>query len=569
MENSSRKKVFVSYRRKSWGFTHRLVDSLSKRLEADIFVDIDDVDQADFETAIFSHLRTSHAMALIVTDLTFATERIYREDDWVRKEISEALRLNLPIVMVSVDGVLPPIDLPEEIKQVSRSQAINFYPDYFEAAVERLSEFITKIAHIPTLPAPSSARTVATVVAPLDALLPTPTPVPVPATQATLNEAIRLLDAEDVGSLDKAIFLLEALRQTGFKSKAIKVEVLLEQAHRERAAAAHQREAFDMLNEIQMLASSRRTLPHAREAFSQFQRKFPDIAVAPALLAKLRPPKVDTDTTVPVVVSIPKLGETRTDAFGVPQVYVPVGYFSMGSNIRRDKDSQADEQPIHHVPITRWFWLDTCLVTNEDYGRFIQDKGYQRQDYWSPSGWKWLKYNHITGPKEYAGFDDARQPRVGISWYEADAYAQWRGGRLPTEAEWEYAARGHAAAIFPWGDAYDPARCNAENRFRKTTPVDAYLKAADGGRSWCGAVDMAGNVWEWCADWYSVDYYRASAAYDPTGPMSGTSRVMRGGSWRDGRMQCRAAYRNRNNPIDRNNWTGVRVVSPPSVIAAL
>ena len=146
-----------------------------------------------------------------------------------------------------------------------------------------------------------------------------------------------------------------------------------------------------------------------------------------------------------------------------------------------------------------------------------------------------------------------------MSYYEAEAYAKWRGGRLPTEAEWEYAARGTSGWIFPWGNTFDKSKANTkEGGPGKTTAVDAYPT----GRSWVGAYDMAGNVFQWVSDWYSETYYSSSLVHDPTGPTTGQLRVLRGGSWNYDQTSARSTFRGNPIPDLRLNRVGVRVMAP-------
>lgn len=143
-------KVFISYRRKSWPFTQRLAEELGKLIDADIFVDYSGIDETDFEHSILTHLRTSDAVLVIVTEYTFAPDRINQADDWVRREIGLALQLKKPIVLVAVDGRFPPpVDqLPEDLRDITRIQGIAFYPDFFDAALQKLANFITKATSI-------------------------------------------------------------------------------------------------------------------------------------------------------------------------------------------------------------------------------------------------------------------------------------------------------------------------------------------------------------------------------------------------------------------------------------
>src|SRR5262249_39710067 len=156
----------------------------------------------------------------------------------------------------------------------------------------------------------------------------------------------------------------------------------------------------------------------------------------------------------------------RADDHGIQQVWVPSGSFLMGSE--GGLETRSDEQPLHEVHISSGFWLDQYAVTNATYQEFVEDNGYTTRQYWSNSAWISLTDNHIKGPGDYTGFAGAQQPRGGVSWYEADAYARWRGGRLPTEAQWEYAARGPQALIYPWGNDYQDKLANV--RSTRTKP---------------------------------------------------------------------------------------------------
>jgi len=260
-------------------------------------------------------------------------------------------------------------------------------------------------------------------------------------------------------------------------------------------------------------------------------------------------------------------------------VLVPAGEFLMGSDKKRDRDASDDETPQHQVYLDAYY-IGRTPVTNAQYQRFVQTAGHPAPKHWEQG-------------RIPAGLDD--HPVVYVSWDDAVAYCQWLTGelrragilrpnqqvRLPTEAEWEKAARGGLqipkpnaqnptemvknpwpARIYPWGDGWDSTRCNStEGGKGETTPVGAY----PAGASPYGCLDMAGNVWEWCADWYAGDYYRNSPASNPAGPYSGSYRVLRGGSWYSYRSRARAAYRNWGNPDDRGGSVGFRCgVSPTS-----
>jgi formylglycine-generating enzyme required for sulfatase activity len=238
----------------------------------------------------------------------------------------------------------------------------------------------------------------------------------------------------------------------------------------------------------------------------------------------------------------------RLDFKGVLQVFVPSGCFLMGSDTRYDPMTWADEQPSHNVCISRDYWLDRDEVTNESYQKFVDDGGYLKAQYWSSEGWQWLQENKISGPKAYAAsYSQPKQARIGINWFEADAYARWRGGRLPSEAEWEYAARGPNSLIYPWGNKWDDSQLNSNT-----------------DQSWVGAYNMGCNALEWVWDWYDAKYFEISPKDNPLGPTTGISRVLRGGAW-DGVPGCtRAATRKGGYPDDRGDFRGIRVMTTDS-----
>jgi len=148
-------------------------------------------------------------------------------------------------------------------------------------------------------------------------------------------------------------------------------------------------------------------------------------------------------------------------------------------------------------------------------------------------------------------------PIVNVSWEDATAYAIWAGVALPTEAEWEKAARGIDGRLYPWGNTWDGKKCNYFHGPRQTTPVWSYPE----GTSPYGTLDMAGNVWEWCADWYDPEYYINASTLNPTGPTTGSTRVLRGGSWCDeDPVVFRAVSRDNREPDNKERYIGFRCV---------
>ncbi len=249
-----------------------------------------------------------------------------------------------------------------------------------------------------------------------------------------------------------------------------------------------------------------------------------------------------TDTVRPTATSAFGIGSTKISPIdGATMVYVPAGEFTMGSN-----DGDDDEKPPHTVYLDA-FWIDKFEVTNALYKKCVdagkcippsERKSYTRSSYYGNSQ-----------------FDN--YPVIYVSWDDANKYCTWAGKKLPTEAQWEKAARGTDGRIYPWGNTFDVAKVNSSEsnpRPGDTTAVGSY----PAGASPYGVMDMAGNVWEWVADWYDASYYNNSASRNPTGPTSGQYRVVRGGSWVISSNYVRAAYRSHDVPGIRNYIVGFR-----------
>ncbi len=247
------------------------------------------------------------------------------------------------------------------------------------------------------------------------------------------------------------------------------------------------------------------------------------------------------------VAEVPVLLQVRF-SMELEMVHIPAGEFLRGSQ-ERDKRALASEKPQCRIYLEE-YWIGKYPVTNAQYAVFVEGTGRRPPEDWEggrpPEG----KENH---------------PVVNVSWWDALAYCRWlaeltgKPYRLPTEAQWEKAARGTDGRVYPWGNKWDSRKCNTgEGRKGGTTPVGAYSPAGD---SPYGCADVVGNVLEWVADWYREDYYaRSSVSRNPYGPSSGAVKVLRGGSWSADRWGARCVSRYQGNRKAASPEAGFRCV---------
>jgi formylglycine-generating enzyme required for sulfatase activity len=273
------------------------------------------------------------------------------------------------------------------------------------------------------------------------------------------------------------------------------------------------------------------------------------------------PPQEWTSEKRTVTVATPD-GEQKEEityhknTIGMEFVKIPAGEFMMGSP-PGEEERTDDEGPVHKVRITKSFHMGAFEVTNGQYKTFIDETGYLGG---ADAVYHPKHFNDI----ERSGFRGDDQPVVYVSWENAMAFCRWlskkegRTYRLPTEVEWEYACRAGTATAYFWGDW-----------FSKNYAWGGVIHGGKPRRvgslkpnKW-GLYDMSGNVWEWCADWYGVDYHGKSPAEDPQGPATGSSRALRGGAWNGTPGNCRSAYRSKVNLAATSNNNGFRVVMLP------
>lgn len=246
----------------------------------------------------------------------------------------------------------------------------------------------------------------------------------------------------------------------------------------------------------------------------------------------------------------------------IEMIPIPAGYFLMGSSEEEieilvndyklgDREFFEDETPQRRVYLDS-FYISKYEIKNEQYEKFLKDN----PDYEIPPYWNKENYNHKN------------QPVVGISWYDALAYCNWlsektqKKYRLPTEAEWERSARGTDGQIFPWGNSLpDIQKANFMNQHNQPLSV----KEKPGGISSTGTMNMAGNVWEWCYDWYDENCYKSSLqAKNPINTSEGNEKVVRGGSWNYNAFYLRCAARFKFPPDVKRRDLGFRIVRLPN-----
>ena len=263
---------------------------------------------------------------------------------------------------------------------------------------------------------------------------------------------------------------------------------------------------------------------------------------------------INTSTPSPVPIFIPK--ETIDLKDGMVLVPIPAGEFEMGSSKAEDPQTSEEESPQHAVYL-RDYWIDKTEVSNAQYAMCVAD---------AEACTKPADHSSQTRDSYYDHSGYADYPVIFVSWGQAAAYCTWAGRRLPTEAEWEKAARGEDRRIYPWGSSFDGTLVNycdvnCQNGWKDNRFDDGYIETApvgkypDGASSY-GVLDMAGNVYEWVADWFAP--YSPDRQLNPQGPDLGADRIIRGGSWGDDPDHIRSSLRSRVNGDQTLNFIGFR-----------
>ena len=264
--------------------------------------------------------------------------------------------------------------------------------------------------------------------------------------------------------------------------------------------------------------------------------------------AKAAPVPVNLAPAVAAKSPAPSLPPTMTNPTdSADMILTPAGEFLMGSPAGT---GNFGEHPQHKVYLDA-FYIYKYQVTNRQFARFVKETGFKAEGDWM----------------RYAESGRETHPVVNVTWHDASAYCRWAGGRLPTEAQWEKAARGTDGREYPWGNTWDRNRCNWNKGPEVSGMADIYsgrgtapVGSFPSGVSPYGVHDMAGNVWEWCSDWYDGNYYKTSPSRNPEGPGHGGARVIRGGCFGNDSSGMRSALRFYGDPSYRLSYFGFRLV---------
>ena len=268
-----------------------------------------------------------------------------------------------------------------------------------------------------------------------------------------------------------------------------------------------------------------------------------------------------------------KISAIQQNITPADMVFVKGGTFKMGSN-----DGDSDEKPIHGVTVSD-FYIGKYEVTNEEFCKFLNAYGSDKVKSGTYAGKTMIYASKVSwgvyksGNTWYPGSGYAKHPVINVTWYGANEYCKWAGGRLPTEAEWEYAAGGGQNSPLGKGVQGDVilqkwAGTNSESSLGSYAWYDGNSgdkthQVGTKSPNSLGIYDMSGNVYEWCSDWYSSSYYSNSPQYNPQGPSSGSRRVRRGGSWSSNANYCRVAFRYSLNPANYSIDIGFRIIRAP------
>ena len=531
------KTVFISYRRKDISWALAVYQYLMSQ-KYDVFFDYTSLSGGDFEQIIISNIKARAHFILILTPT--ALDRCNQPGDWLRREIETAIDEKRNIIPLFFEGFN--FGNPSVIEKLTgKLVAINHYngldvpAGYFLEAMERLC------GRYLNLPLNSVLHPVNTQVrkkvdeeriAANNALLQRKDDIqklikPSPEKQESSKQLVNKRAESSPSFFEKNNGNKVVWRPHIFGAGILLLVVL---------GILGVRSLINTTNATEITISPQgNDVAVVSTPFST--KQVPAIASSTPLSTTLSPTKPAPTHTLVVPSPVPSSsGETASDMIGnddMKLIYIPDGSFKMGSD-----DHSADESPVHEVFLSA-FLIDQTEVTNAMYAMCVQAGS----------------CTELSGNVHYLDSKYADHPVTSISWNAASNYCSWADRRLPTEAEWEKAARSESFFTYPWGNIPpDESLLNYNYLVRDTTEVGIYPS----GASPYGALDMAGNVWEWVNDWYGYGYYSDSPPSNPPGPDSGTNRVIRGGGWQDANSGVRTAKRGQYLPTDTGNTIGFR-----------
>jgi formylglycine-generating enzyme required for sulfatase activity len=503
------KTVFISYRR-SDVYTALAVYENLKNQGFDVFFDYRSISSGDFEQIITSNIKARAHFLLILTPTAF--DRLNEPGDWLRREIETAIDEKRNIIPLFFKGFrFGPQSVSDtltgKLRNLSRYNGLNVHEDYFDEAMQRLrTEYLNR---------------------PLDTVL-----------HPVSTEVQKVVIAEQVAA-DKALEQIENVQEL--------VKIVEEKPAREREAPqpivsqVAAGDAGKRPRAAPQKPSAEKTpslLPDRKSLASRFNLR---VLLGIGALLAVASLAVAAFPALRDLIA-PGVGSTKIGKDGMTLLYVPAGEFTMGNDVDSD-----DEKPVHPVTLDA-FWIDQTEVTNAMYAK-CEDAGEC-----SPP----TSTSSYTRDSYYGNFEFDKYPVIYVSWNDAKAYCEWADRRLPTEAEWEKAASWNDGTqekyTYPWGnDAPTNDLLNYKSEMGDTTKVGNYPE----GASPYGALDMAGNVWEWVSSFYRPYPYEANDGREIL-DSSTEARVLRGGSWTYADINVRSADRFSDDPASTHNGTGFR-----------
>ena len=539
------KTVFISYRRKDISWALAVYQYLTSQ-KYDVFFDYTSIPSGDFEQIIVSNIRARAHFVLILTPT--ALDRCSEPGDWLRREIETAIDEKRNIIPLFFDGFSfgsqsVAEKLTEKLSAVKRYNGLDIPSGYFIEAMQRLSNRYLDV--------------------PLNAVI---HPVSTEVRKAVKEEQIAVSEAlaqkwEDIKEL-----LKPAEEKTGASKQQNETTVTAPSSwgkEEKRKGKPFNVRSYGFLAGILLVAAlgivgineilqnrDNQLTPTMTGQIIPSAESSVTMPLYTATVEIKTPIPIDTMTPeAPTLTSVPTLGIGSimiSDKDDMTLLYVPEGEFTMGL----DDDKYETDNPTHKIILSA-FWIDQTEVTNGMYQKCVDAKVCE-SPYSVTSG----AFKSYYGNSAFSDF-----PVIHIPWKQAWNYCEWAERRLPTEAEWEKAARGATdERIYPWGDD-EPYRdvANFGGLVGNTTSVYTQVD----GASPYGVLNMAGNVWEWVADFYDPDYYHKSLSKDPQGPILTDKRVMRGGSWKDYPSVIRVVHRYADYPQSASNILGFRCADSP------